>query len=189
MGTLKNSSSYAVLGMLSLRPMSGYEIKKTIEGSVSNFWNESFGQIYPMLARLVDAGFATESRSEADSRRREYRITARGRTALREWLQQPARFQPSRNETLLKIFLAAEVDSEVASEHLGRFRRHHTDALERYAAIERRLTELYANHPGLPFWLLTLRYGQRESEALLEWCDEAERQVKKLARKENRRHA
>jgi DNA-binding PadR family transcriptional regulator len=185
----KNNSLYAVLGMLSLRPMSGYEIKKTIDGSVSNFWNESFGQIYPMLGRLVDEGLATEVATGADSRKREFRISARGRAALREWLQLPARFQPSRNETLLKLFLASEIDAATTATHLERFRRHHIEALERYAAIEKHLTATYRTHPALPYWLLTLRYGQSESEALLKWCDEADRQVKRLIRKEKQTHA
>jgi PadR family transcriptional regulator, regulatory protein AphA len=185
---LNNSSLYAVLGMLSLRPMSGYDIKKTIEGSVSNFWNESFGQIYPMLTKLLAAGFVEET-GDRESRKREFKITKRGRAALGEWLERPARFQPSRNETLLKVFLAAELPPSTIAEHLRRFRRHHADALERYAAIERRLTEQHANHAGLPYWLLTLRYGQRESEAMLAWCDEAERDLKKLEKRKKKTNA
>ena len=187
--TFRNSSLYAVLGMLSLRPMSGYEIKRTLDASVANFWNESFGQIYPMLGRLVEEGFANEVAAGAESRRRQFRITAKGRAALRQWLELPARFQPSRNETLLKLFLADEIDAATAASHLQRFRRHHHDALERYAAIEKHLTTTYRTHPALPYWLLTLRYGQTESEALLKWCDEAERQIKKLVRKEKQTDA
>ena len=187
--SLKNCSLYAVLGMLSLRPMSGYDIKKTIDRSVSNFWNESFGQIYPMLNRLVDEGLVSEERAGSDHRKREFRITARGRTALRQWLEMPARFHPSRNETLLKLFLAAETGPDSAVRHLRRFRQHHTDALQRYAAIERRLRDSHREHPGFPYWLLALRYGQRESEALLAWCDEAERQLAKLMSKEKKTNA
>jgi PadR family transcriptional regulator AphA len=185
---IRNSSLYAVLGMLSLRPMSGYDVKKTIEGSISNFWNESFGQIYPMLNKLIDAGLAVETAAGRASRKRTFKITPRGRAALRAWLNQPARFQPSRNETLLKLFLAVNTGPSTAAEHLRRLRRHHTDALEKYAAIERRLLDSHANHPGLPYWLLTLRYGQRESETLLKWCDEAETLVKGL-RKEQKNNA
>ena len=38
-------SKYAILGMLSIEPMSGYDIKKEVEKSISNFWTESYGQI------------------------------------------------------------------------------------------------------------------------------------------------
>jgi DNA-binding PadR family transcriptional regulator len=38
--------------MLSLRPMSGYDIRKTVQESIRFFWSESYGQIYPALKRL-----------------------------------------------------------------------------------------------------------------------------------------
>ncbi|MYF92724.1 MAG: PadR family transcriptional regulator, partial [Gemmatimonadetes bacterium] len=54
-----NKSKYAIMGMLSIRPMSGYDMKKLIAQSISYFWNESFGQIYPTLKKLVEEGLAT----------------------------------------------------------------------------------------------------------------------------------
>ncbi|MDH3629255.1 MAG: PadR family transcriptional regulator, partial [Acidobacteriota bacterium] len=45
----RSSSRYAVLGILTLEPMSGYDIKKFIETSVAHFWRESYGNIYPLL--------------------------------------------------------------------------------------------------------------------------------------------
>ena len=48
-----DTSRYAVLGMLSIRPMSGYDIKQAIGESVVHFWDESYGRIYPSLQRLA----------------------------------------------------------------------------------------------------------------------------------------
>ena len=39
----------ALLGLLSLRPMSGYDIRQVISESIGYFWSESYGQIYPGL--------------------------------------------------------------------------------------------------------------------------------------------
>lgn len=55
----QNKSQYALLGMLTLGEMSGYDIKKLFDTSLRNFWGESFGQIYPILRRLVREGLAT----------------------------------------------------------------------------------------------------------------------------------
>ena len=66
------SSRFALLGLLALRPMSGYEIRKTIERSISNFWNESFGQIYPTLADLVAEGLVREVPSKSSRRARRF---------------------------------------------------------------------------------------------------------------------
>ena len=54
-------SKYAILGMLSIEPMSGYDIKKEIEENISNFWTESYGQIYPVLKSLVAEKLVTKT--------------------------------------------------------------------------------------------------------------------------------
>ena len=51
-----NKSRYAILGMLALEAASGYQIKKEMEESTSNFWHESYGQIYPILKLLTENG-------------------------------------------------------------------------------------------------------------------------------------
>jgi DNA-binding PadR family transcriptional regulator len=40
-------TSTAVLGALSVEPMTGYEIRQVIADVLGHFWHESFGQIYP----------------------------------------------------------------------------------------------------------------------------------------------
>ena len=49
----KSKTRFAVLGILSYGPMSGYDIKKFYEQNVAGFWSESYGQIYPILKRLA----------------------------------------------------------------------------------------------------------------------------------------
>ena len=49
----KSSSNYAILGLLAIEPMSGYDIRKFVREVLSNFWNESYGSIYPVLAELT----------------------------------------------------------------------------------------------------------------------------------------
>ena len=49
-------TAYVILGMLGWRPMSGYEIKSIVDKSTRFFWAASYGQIYPELRRLSEAG-------------------------------------------------------------------------------------------------------------------------------------
>ena len=53
----ENKTKYAVLGMLSFAPKSGYEISQMIKNSTAFFWSESDGQIYPIL--LTNSVFHT----------------------------------------------------------------------------------------------------------------------------------
>jgi hypothetical protein len=103
-----------------------------------------------------------------------YAITPLGRAALARWLAAPAEPQAGRRlEILLKLFFARQADPRVARQLVTDFRAHHAALLATYAATEARLSAEDAAHPDFPFWLVTLRYGQRVSEALVAWCDEA----------------
>ena len=77
-----------ILGLLSLAPMTGYELKKHFDSSINHFWNADKAQIYRTLAQLVKDGHATVTtvaqRNYPD--RQEHHITDAGREALVEWL-------------------------------------------------------------------------------------------------------
>ena len=51
-----NPTAYVILGMLRNEARSGYEIKRMVDRSTRFFWAASYGQIYPELRRLEDAG-------------------------------------------------------------------------------------------------------------------------------------
>src|SRR5713101_9582637 len=87
----ENKSKYAVLGALSNCPGSGYDIKKMMEQSTSNFWNESYGQIYPILKQLVEEGLAAShtEKQEGKPEKYIYTLTDEGQEELRHWLIEP----------------------------------------------------------------------------------------------------
>src|SRR5262245_56172302 len=101
-----NKSKYAIMGLLNTRPMSGYDIKKTIEAGLSNFWSESYGQIYPILRTLVAEGLATSWVEEHTGKpdRHVYTLTDAGREDLTGWLAGPVDYDPGRIEILLKLY-------------------------------------------------------------------------------------
>ena len=157
-----------------MRPMSGYDVKKTIEGSIGNFWSESYGQIYPMLKGLVAEGLATRSVEAGDVglERNVYALTDAGREELGRWLGMPVEHEVGRVEILLKLFFGWQVPAEENRRKVLEFRELHRGLLRKYGAIEGSLEAEHAGHPGLPYWLMTVRYGRRVSEALLDWCEE-----------------
>ncbi len=50
-----NQTDTAVLGALSVMPMTGYAVRESIRDVLGHFWSESFGQIYPALASARDS--------------------------------------------------------------------------------------------------------------------------------------
>jgi DNA-binding PadR family transcriptional regulator len=155
--------------------MSGYDIKKLVEASVSNFWTESYGQIYPILRRLEAEGLARQTVEEGDGHpdRHVYSLTPAGRRELERWLGEPARADPGRIEILLKLFFARQVGVDDARSLLAQHRAQLADQLAAYEALEAALHETYAGQPDLPYWLMTVRYGIFVKRALLQWSDES----------------
>src|SRR5579864_6515971 len=137
--------------------MSGYDIRKTIEASIAHFWNESYGQIYPMLKGMAAEGLASRKSDRNAARNRQvYAITAKGRAALQRWLAEPAGREQVRNELLLKLFFARNVPPSTSLHHLEQYRSAHQAEVRRFRSMERDLAREHATHPDLPYWLMTL---------------------------------
>ena len=170
-GIEKTTTTEALLGMLSLRAMSGYEIRRTIEMSIGNFWNESFGQIYPALAKLRRQGLV-EVEESGRAGRKVYSLTAAGLERLKEWLAVAPVHQKPRNEVLLKLFFGSNGQIGDLREQVIATREKFAADLLRYTLFEPELKRMRAGHPGLPYFLMTLSFGMAEARAGIQWADE-----------------
>jgi DNA-binding PadR family transcriptional regulator len=184
------SSPYAILGLLSLRPMSGYDVRKAAAESVGHFWSESYGQIYPALRELVAAGLARRRTERMAGRpdRHVYEITVRGREELRRWVMEPPRPTPMRSEALLKLFFG---DAETAGAQVAWVEQMLVESaaqLVKYAAIRREL-ETEPMSPHAAHWLLTLRFGECRAESNQRWAREALVTLRAAAGKSTRTRA
>jgi PadR family transcriptional regulator AphA len=177
----------ALLGLLSLEPMSGYDIRQLISRSIGHFWSESYGQIYPGLKRLADEGLAEKKtqRGNGTPDRHVYSLTEEGRRRLRQWLKLPVtEVEVPRNEMLLKLFFGAHVPLAVSREHVEAYLELHEKESQLYTAMAKSLRKEEANDPQLPFWLMTLNLGRHSSTAMMKWCRET---LAELDRMEGRR--
>src|SRR5450755_869891 len=171
----ENKSRYALLGILNTRPMSGYGIKKYIEQSISNFWQESYGQIYPMLKQLTAEELVTShvEKEEGKPERYIYTITDKGQEELRLWLEEPVEYQVRRDELLLKLFFGSSIPANDIIEHIRHFRTLQEQLLQKYSMIAAKLESyLSDNNTNTLHQLLTVRYGLHKTQALIAWCDE-----------------
>jgi DNA-binding PadR family transcriptional regulator len=103
-------TSYIVLGLVAAGgEATPYELKQLLARTVGNFWTLQHSALYAEPERLAAAGYLSERREEGGRRRRRYRITARGRRALREWAAEPtAEFTELRDPGLLKLFFGGD---------------------------------------------------------------------------------
>jgi len=170
-----NKTRFALLGLLTFGPMSGYDLKRMFEKSLNYFWNESYGQIYPMLKKLAGEGLTGGKReSDPESRSRTvYSLKDEGMAAFREWLALPAEPMRDRNELLMKLFFGRHSSPDINRNHLLAAREYYTGLAQKFDELEIRLKEDCSDDPDQPYWLVTLGYGQNQSRALLQWCDQS----------------
>jgi DNA-binding PadR family transcriptional regulator len=101
------ATSFAILGLLALRPWRSYDLAKQIGRSLSHFWPRAESNLYAEPKRLVAGGYAQARLERNGGRRRTvYQITPQGRKALRDWLAQPGGAVHLESEALLKVFFA-----------------------------------------------------------------------------------
>lgn len=177
----ENRTRYVVLGMLSTGgPMTGYGLRSSIAGSVGNFWQESFGQLYPALRGLAAEGLVSGKSSPGAPGRqaRIWSITARGRAELARWLELPPTMEPARNELLLKIYFAGAVAPEVTLANLARVESAIRGMLAGYEQLDAHWEAETAGHPDAPYWRLTLEFGMTFARTALEWIERARRVVR-----------
>ncbi|MHB8304155.1 MAG: PadR family transcriptional regulator [Acidobacteriaceae bacterium] len=150
-------------------------MRKTVQGSISYFWGESYGQIYPTLKRLASEGLivSRKSTSEARPERQEYSLTAAGHACLKEWLAVPYRDDPPRDEFLLKLFFGREAAPSVSIGHIREFQDKNRRLLATLQQLETLGRARHSNHPHFPFWMLTLTYGVAQIRSALEWSESA----------------
>jgi len=174
-----------LLGLLTVEPMSGYDIGLSIRASVGYFWNESYGQIYPNLKKLEAGGFASAKteRQKGKPDRRIYSITKKGRERLAKWLEVPPQPEIPRNELLLKLFFAAQVTPDIPIGYLERMAENERAVLDQ---IKRAHEEIGKNkqYPDAPYWKMAARFGELELEAHLRWAAETVAELKKMASKQ-----
>jgi DNA-binding PadR family transcriptional regulator len=112
-----SATGKVILGMLAARPRSGYEIKQLVDNSARFFWAASYGQIYPELKKLEEAGLVTGTDASNGARPRTvYKLTARGKAAAKDWIERVPETYELRDEGLLALFFAGAIEPSRAAE-------------------------------------------------------------------------
>lgn len=181
----ENKTRYALLGMLSYQPMSGYDMKKMSDHSIGHFWNENFGNIYPVLKKLEAEGLVTMVREEKDAgpSRKTYTISSDGRRALEEWLAKPPDVSPLREELLLQIFFGQWTRPEIIAEKVqaeGKRCRTIISELEEIKDHMESIRDSKSPSPearkiveeGTPYWQHTVEFGLHYYKGILDWCEQ-----------------
>ena len=168
------TTSYALLGLLAIRPWTAYELAKQMDRNRA--WPRASSKVYEEPKKLVEHGLVRASRQMTGARARTmYSITAKGRRRLAEWLEQPGAGPVLEFEQILKVFFAEHGSKEGL---LANLRAAKTWSRER-ADENRAIGESYLEGRGmfperLAVILLTAAFMSDFARLVGEWAEWAE---------------
>ncbi|MGB0872862.1 MAG: PadR family transcriptional regulator [Solirubrobacterales bacterium] len=159
--------SYAILGFITRMPRSGYDIKQLTDISTSFFFAASYGQIYPELKKLEEAGLATSKSTPQGKRERtEYLATPAGIEALQAWIRQNVTSWDLKDEGLLRLFFADDADRSDQRSLIQAMLDEHRLTLRTLEGLNESIGEEL-----LPTSKMVLDWGIGFGTFYCEWCE------------------
>ncbi len=168
--------TWAVLGLLEQRPRSGYDVKRAVDRTIRHFWAASYGQIYPELRRLEEAGWIEGSDGSRGARsRRVYSVTAQGRKAMLDWLRGRETRIELRDESLLRLFFADALPDDQALGLLEARREGYREMLAYLTSLDD------GTGPDPPYIDLVYRWALDYCQWGIEWCEQQQHRLRAAA--------
>lgn len=170
MRTLK----YAILGLLNIEPMTGYDLGKKFNYQLAEFWSAKHSQIYPELKKLVDEKlivFNIEITGDV-LEKKVYSITDKGRECFIKWLSKDEPMEPTpKNIFRLRMYFSNNLNLETRLELLEHQLDQHNQRLEfLYSKQEKYETVPNVNSPDFGDFIVLDGAIIRE-KATIEWLN------------------
>jgi DNA-binding PadR family transcriptional regulator len=175
------TTSYAILGLLAIRPWATYELAQLMRRSLHWVWPRAESNLYAEPKRLVEAGMATaEFVWNGDRRRTVYSITPAGRAALQRWLGEEPAAQRVESEAGLRVLYGNLGSKKDLLAAIGRIATDAEESITHFCA----LGDEYARGDGrfperihVNALILTLMVEQ--ARAASRWADWARGEVER----------
>lgn len=164
------SLKHCILGLLSLGPKTGYDVKTTFDRSVRFIWNASTSQVYLALKNLEREGLITSEIVVQSVRpnKKVYTITETGLAELRRWLAEPLPDTFTKDEAHVRVFFSNLVDRKVAVGQLESYARHLREQIEFLESVEDRVNRRPSRRPeARRFQMISLRLKLAGARAVL----------------------
>lgn len=174
-----NTTSYAILALLSVKPWTTYELARQMERSLRSFWPSAESVVYEEPKKLVRLGLASAKQGHTGRRARTtYAITARGRRALRSWMDQPGAGPQLQFEAMIQVAFA---DAGSKDQLLNTLRTIRSEGEKQRHVARSRIAD-YAETGGpfpqrLPVIALPAKFFSEFADLLVRWAAWAEAEV------------
>jgi DNA-binding PadR family transcriptional regulator len=173
-------TAWAILGFLSLKAQTGYEILRAAKRSMEAFWGISNGQLYPQLRFLSELGLIRAvGEAEGPRSRQRWEITDEGRAALRSWLESISSPVQIRDENLVKLFFAGHSGPELVGHLLDERKKlfaQFESVIDAVLPGDQLPEAEQAAALGAPE--LLFRYGKHFTKSTMRWIDQEEERMR-----------
>jgi DNA-binding PadR family transcriptional regulator len=167
-----NATARVILGLLKFGPRTGYDVKRVTDFSTRFFWRASYGQIYPELRSLEQAGLVSVREEPRGRRpRRVYGLTPKGERVLSAWLVGENDLYEVRDEGLLRLFFGELVSNDELLALVRRRRAWFEGAGAHFRGIATELGEVEGPSGEV------LRYGIELMDWNAAWWSDLERRL------------
>jgi PadR family transcriptional regulator AphA len=114
---------YAILGLLSWKPLTGYDLKLIFQTSTLMYWSGNSNQIYRTLVKLHEDELVSRQIEDQESgpSRKIYTITEAGNAALRDWILSPPELPDIKHPFLIQVAWADALSADDLDEVLARY--------------------------------------------------------------------
>jgi DNA-binding PadR family transcriptional regulator len=165
---------HPLLALLAKEPAHGYELKQSLEAIFGSAYpSPNIGQIYVTLNRLEKDGYVRSVDVEQSNRpnKKVYYLTAAGREALEQWIDEPTEGPRVRDEFFMKLILAPMTGLSDPMALINRQRRH-------YLSLMRELNELAERtDPANRVALLLIEGAMLHLQADLDWLERCQEEL------------
>lgn len=185
------SLPHAILGILNMTPMSGYDLNKFFKDSINFFWSAQMSQIYRELKTLQEKGMVSvqEEKGTKGPDKKIYSITESGVAHLKDWLMnEPDKIdEDNRNAFLLRVMLLSNLGvEELYFQIKKRLKKYRAD-LKELENVQEKIPyylQMAGNEEHLPYWKITLSRGYHDIKSHIDWAEESLKELSKLLKKE-----
>ena len=164
-----NATAASLLGFLHRGPLTGWDLVRTAQREIGDFWSLTQSQVYRELAAMAEAGLV-EAGERGRRDRRPYRLTEAGRAAFAEWVRRDPGAETIRFPLLLAVLFGRHLPPEDLERFLERHRSVHASRLAGYERQHREAVAAGARDAE-PYAIATLEFGIAYERAVLDWFD------------------
>ena len=163
---------YVILGLLSQKSRSGYDLSAELSGALEEFWSANHSQIYPELKRLNEEGLVSYHVEITGTvlERKVYSLTKAGRADFHQWLHREEDLAaPPKDTFRLRMFFSNEMEPERRIQLTEHELRLHRARLDHLREKQQQFGEVPdAAAPGFGDYLVLMGAVKRE-EAACDW--------------------